>query len=88
MRSALPIRRSSLSMARRSSGLYQKKNMRWASFSFWVLALNTGSKVYGSYPVYQVSVEIVIGVGVKSCTCSRWKSSPLVITASSAISSS
>ena len=52
------------------------------------VALNTGSRVYGSYPVYQVSVEIVIGVGVKSCTCSRWKSKPLVITASSAISSS
>ena len=71
-----------------SSGLYQKKNCRWASFSRWVLALNIGSNVYGWNPVYQASVATVIGVGVKSCTCSKWKSRRLVITASSAISSS
>ena len=39
-------------------------------------------------PVAQVSVLTVMGVGVKSCTCSRWKSSVCVITASSAMSSS
>ena len=88
MRSGRPIRLSSLSMLRRSSGLYQKKNWRCASFSRGDLALNTGSSVYGSYPVYHASVLTVIGVGVKSCTCSRWKSSCLVFTASSAMSSS
>ena len=72
----------------RSSGLYQKKNWRCASFSRWVLALNIGSSVYGWNPLYQASVATVIGVGVKSCTCSRWKSRRLVITASSAMSSS
>ena len=47
-----------------SSGLYQKKNCRCASFSRWVLALNIGSNVYGWNPVYQASVATVIGVGV------------------------
>ena len=71
IRSARPMRRSSLMMFRRSSGLYQKKNCLWANFSRWVLALNTGSRVYGWKPVYQASVATVIGVGVKSCTCSK-----------------
>lgn len=75
-------------MLRRSSGLYQKKNFRCANFSFCVFAEYTGCSVYGSSPVYHVSVLTVIGVGVKSCTCSSLKSSPLVITANSAMSSS
>ena len=45
IRSFRPIFRNSLIMAFRSSGLYQKKNMRWASFSRGVLAENTGSNV-------------------------------------------
>lgn len=88
IKSERPIRLNSLMMFFRSSGLYQKKNCRCASFSRWVLALNIGSSVYGWNPLYQASVATVIGVGVKSCTYSRWKSRRLVITASSAISSS
>lgn len=87
MRSGRPMLRNVLSICGRCSGLYQKKNCRWSSFSCGVFAENTFSMVYGSYPVYHVSVATVIGVGVKSCTCSRWKSSPFVTTASSAMSS-
>ena len=87
MRSGRFIIRKVRSIALCSSGLYQKKNCRWASLSAGVLALNTGCRVYGSEPVYHASVLTVMGVGVKSCTCSRWKSNPLVITANSAISS-
>lgn len=42
IKSLRPILRNSLIMARRSSGLYQKKNIRWASFSFCDLAEKTG----------------------------------------------
>lgn len=45
IRSCRPMRFSSLTMLRRSSGLYQKKNCLWRSFSRCVLALNTGSSV-------------------------------------------
>ena len=41
------MRRSSDMIFFRSSGLYQKKNCLCASFSFGVLAENTGSSVYG-----------------------------------------
>ena len=71
-----------------SSGLYQKKNCRCASFSCCVFAQLTGSSVYGWKPEYQASVASVIGVGVKSCTCSSWKSNFFVVMASSAMSAS
>lgn len=45
IKSCRPMRFSSLTMLRRSSGLYQKKNCLWRSFSRCVLALNTGSSV-------------------------------------------
>ena len=45
IKSCRPIRRSSLMIFLRSSGLYQKKNWRCASFSRCVLALHTGSSV-------------------------------------------
>ena len=38
-----------------------------------------------SYKGYIGSVALVSGVGVKSCTCSRWKSRPLVMTADEGI---
>ncbi len=63
IKSERPIRLNSLMMFFRSSGLYQKKNWRCASFSRWVLALNIGSSVYGWNPLYQASVATVIGVG-------------------------
>ena len=71
IKSGRPILVSSLSILRLSSGLYQKKNCLCANFSRWVFAEYTGCNVYGSKPVYHVSVLTVIGVGVKSCTCSR-----------------